>query len=93
VDRGTEEVIKELRCLTAKKRLSNEKDLERAKQFMMTLRRMRYANFEVSKLTDGGWSKSTVELYTIGVTIDNCTRTYCGTWVRVCPNCGAAAGI
>jgi hypothetical protein len=70
MDRGTEEVVRELRSLAGKKPLANE-GLQRSKQLMIALRKMGFTNAEVSELTEGGWSEATVKLYTRGAKVDN----------------------
>jgi len=63
-----EDAVRELLRLAGMKPLSSE-DLKRAKELMRRLREMGWTNVEVSELTDGGWSESTVKPYTRGVKV------------------------
>jgi len=65
-----EEIVAELSSLAKRKPLS-EKDQNKAKEVMIRLREMGFTNREVSELTEGGWSKPTVKLYTRGSNVKN----------------------
>ena len=71
MDKGKNElesIIGELRGLSKMKPLPRE-GVEEAKRIMTRLREMGFTNMEISELTDGGWSESTVKLYTRGSTV------------------------
>lgn len=62
---GIDVVVRDLQHLAVRKPLSPA-DLDKAKGLMSTLRQMGFTNSEVSELTDGGWSETTVKLYMRG---------------------------
>jgi len=63
---GLEDIISELSSL-ARRRPLRDDELKRAKELMIKLREAGFTNAEISELTGGGWSESTVKSYTRGV--------------------------
>lgn len=63
-----EDIIRELRSLVKN---HTRNGTERGKGLMVQLKRMGYTNVEISELSDGRWSTSTVKSHTIGVKTDN----------------------
>ncbi len=68
-----EDIAKELKELAKNKPLSDT-DLVRAKQLMYRLKEFGFTNRQINEITDGGWSESTVKLYTRGATVKNLSQ-------------------
>jgi hypothetical protein len=65
---GLEREIREFQALSKRVPLA-DRDLTRAKQLMVTMRRAGYTNEEISDLVGGAWKESTVKLYTRGTVV------------------------
>ena len=62
MDQDVVGIVHQLQDLAGKPPILPE-NLTRAKQLMRGLRQIGFTNMEVSELTNGGWSESTVKLY------------------------------
>ncbi len=67
-NRQLEDIIRELRSLAGNR---TRNATRKAKNLMVQLKRMGYTNVDISELSGGGWSGSTVKHHTKGVTTNN----------------------
>jgi len=65
-----EEIVGKLLDLSKRKPL-RERDHSKAKELMIKLKEMGFINQQISELTDGGWSESTVKVNTRGTVVRN----------------------
>jgi len=78
---GLEDIVSELSLLAKKKPLRDD-ELKRAKELMIKLKEMGFTNAEISELTGGGWSETTIKSYTRGVGVKDPSPRE-GAWVTL----------